>query len=96
MPSEAADVLAALYPSLLSFADKQLRSRHLDHQLAEDLVQEAAASWFAAGTKLNTSARINTYLRAAIANRAENLRLRRSDALDRNPLSLDAEVKRGS
>jgi len=55
-------------------------------------VQEAVASWFAAGTKLDTSARINTYLRAAIAHRAENLRLRRSDALDRHPLSLDEPI----
>jgi DNA-directed RNA polymerase specialized sigma24 family protein len=92
-PNEAADVLAVLYPALLRFADKQLRSRHLDHQQAEDLVQEAAVSWFASGTKLDASARINTYLRTAICHRAENMRLRRSDALDQNPLSLDAQIE---
>ena len=91
-PSEAADVLAVLYPALLRFAEKQLRTRHLDHQLAEDLVQEAVASWYASGTELDTSSRINTYLRTAIVHRAENIRLRRSDALDRNPLSLDEPI----
>lgn len=92
MPNEAADVLAVLYPALLRFAENQLRARHLDHQLAEDLVQEAVASWFASGTSLDSSARINTYLRRSIENRSENMRLRRSDALDRNPLSLDAPM----
>jgi DNA-directed RNA polymerase specialized sigma24 family protein len=91
-PSEAADVLAALYPALLRFAEKQLRSRYLDHQLAEDLVQEAAASWFASGAKLRTTAEMSSHLRLTIINRAINLHNRRTDALDRNPLSLDAAI----
>ena len=90
-PREAADVLAVLYPALLRFAEKQLRCRHLDHQLAEDLVHDAVASWFASGTQLDSSARINTYLRAAITNHTENMRLRRRDPLDQNPLSLDRQ-----
>lgn len=95
MPNEAADVLAALYPSLLRFADKQLRSRHLDTQLAEDLVQEAAASWFAAGARLRTVAQMNTYLRRSIENRCLNQVQRRSDVLDREPLSLDSPLGEG-
>lgn len=89
MPNEVADALAALYPALLRFAEKQLRARHLDHQLAQDLTHEAIAAWVTAGTELDTPARINTYLRATILSRAENLRTRRSDALEQNPLSLD-------
>jgi len=92
-PSEVADVLAVLYPALLRFAEKQLGTRHLDPQLAEDLVHEAVASWFASGTELDTSARINTWLRRAICSRAENMRTRRTDALDQNPLSLDAQIE---
>lgn len=91
-PNEAADVLAVLYPALLRFAEKQLRSRHLDHQLAEDLVQEAAMSWFASGAVLRTSAQMSAHLRLTITNRAINLHSRRSDALDQNPLSLDTPI----
>jgi DNA-directed RNA polymerase specialized sigma24 family protein len=72
-PNEAADVLAVLYPALLRFAEKQLRSRHLDHQLAEDLVQEAGASWFATGAELRTTAQMSAHLRTAITNRAVDL-----------------------
>jgi DNA-directed RNA polymerase specialized sigma24 family protein len=92
MPNEAADVLAVLYPALLRFAEKQLRIRQLDHQVAEDLVQEAAASWFA-GAHLRTTAEMNAYLRLAIVNRAKNLSVRRTDALDQNPLSLEAQIE---
>jgi DNA-directed RNA polymerase specialized sigma24 family protein len=91
MPREAADVLAVLYPALLRFAEKQLRSRYLDHQLAEDMVQEAAATWFAAHGQFRTTAEFNAYLRLAIVNRAKNLQGRRTDALDQNPLPLNDE-----
>src|SRR5689334_6236156 len=80
-PNEAADALAVLYPALLRFAGNQLRSRHLDEQLAEDLVQEAIASWFAAGGKLRTTAEMNAYLRRAITNRGINMQNRRTDIL---------------
>lgn len=93
MLNEAADVLTVLYPALLRFAEKQLRTRHLDFQLAEDLVHEAVASWFSSGTVLDSTARINTYLRQTIVNRSENMRLRRTDALDQDPLSLDAQIE---
>jgi len=89
MPREAADVLAVLYPALLRFAEKQLRSRHLDHQLAEDLVQEAAAGWFAAGRTLMADAQMYSWLRKRIESRATDLLRHRSDAFDHKPLSLE-------
>ena len=70
MPNEATDVLAALYPALLRFAEKQLRSRYLPTHLAEDLVQEAAASWFATGLTLRTTAEFTTWMRSRIRDRA--------------------------
>jgi len=92
-PNEAADVLAVLYPALLRFAEKQLRSRHLDHQLAEDLVQEAVAAWFAVGADFRTTAQFNAWLRLAITNRAKHMSGRRTDPLDQNPLSLEAQIE---
>lgn len=70
MPNEAADVLTVLYPALLRFAENQLRTRYLDHQLAEDLVQEACVSWFGSHQELRTTAGMNAYMRLAITNRA--------------------------
>lgn len=89
MPSEAADALVALYPALLRFAAKQLRVRHLDHQLAEDLVQEAATSWFAAGAELRTMGEMNRWLRLNITGQLIDLVRRRTDALDQDPIPLD-------
>lgn len=96
MPNEAADALAALYPALRRFAEKQLRTRHLDHQLAGDLVQEACLSWVVSGTELDSPGRLGAWLRVAIIHRAENLRrrhVRHVDALDHDPLSLDEQIE---
>jgi DNA-directed RNA polymerase specialized sigma24 family protein len=56
-------------------------------------VQEAAASWFAAHGQFRTTAEFSAYLRLAIVNRAISLQRRHTDALDRDPLSLDAQIE---
>lgn len=91
-PREAADALAVLYPALLRFARKQLRFRHLDAQLAEDFVQSASADWFAESVEFRGEIPMYAWLRRRIDSRIIDS-TRSADALNQNPLSLDAQIE---
>ena len=84
--SVAADILAALYPVLLSAARAELKARGEDPQLAEDIVQDVTASWF---ELTSTDRRAENYMRKAIKNRVADLKRPKRDVASRHPLSLD-------
>lgn len=92
-PNEAADALAVLYPALLRFAGKQLGTRHLSTRDREDIVQQAAESWFASSCEFTSSGEMNAWLRQRIAWDVAKLQRPHDDVLDNDPLPLDEQIE---
>jgi len=61
--SQDGPVLAALCPELVRFARGQLFSRHLDAQLAEDVVSDAIERWLSARIQYRSERQVRAWMR---------------------------------
>ena len=87
--SDAVNALAALYPALLRASRIYLDRYQLDPQQAEDLVQEAAARWFASGPQFKAAGQMYTWFATCMRRIAYHEAVRSNDVLDQDPLPLD-------
>lgn len=84
------EALTAVHADLVRMARGELSRRHLDAQLAEDLVQEAVIRWLTSGTRWWSERQARAWFRTVIRRMVVD-RVRRPtyDVLDQEPFSLD-------
>ena len=90
--ADPAYAIAALYPDLVRLARSELIRRHLDRQLAEDVVGDAVVRWLTSRIQYTSPARTRAWFRVTIRHLAVD-RVRRPgrDAMDQGEVwSLDA------
>jgi DNA-directed RNA polymerase specialized sigma24 family protein len=91
-------VLAAVLPELQRFARSALYSRHLDAQLAEDVVSDAVERWLVNRIQYRSPAQLRAWMRTTIKRLVadqERRPARSRDMLDLATYSLSESWARG-
>jgi DNA-directed RNA polymerase specialized sigma24 family protein len=88
----SAHAVAALYPDLVRLARAELFTRHLDVQLADDLVGDATLRWLTSRIQYTSPGQVRAWFRTTIRRlTVDRVRRPSRDVLDQvGVLSLDA------